>query len=76
MRRIHVRLTRPMLPSRQLIRSTVENLSSWDRVVIYYDNGQRELTNLVHGVFNAHLTTVEVRKVVPARYSLFQVTDL
>ncbi len=59
-----------------LIRSNMDYFSSWDRVVIYYDNGQRELTNLVNSVFNAHLTNVEVRKVVPARYSLFQVADL
>lgn len=48
----------------------------WDRVVIYYDNGQREITNLVNSVFNAHLNNVEVKRVVPAEYSLFQVADL
>lgn len=58
-----------------LIRSRYEFFSSWDRVVIYYDNGQKELTNLVNSVFNAHLT-VEVRKVVPSDYSLFQAADL
>lgn len=59
-----------------LIRSNHEYFSSWDRVVIYYDNGQKEITNLVNSVFNAHLTNVEVRKVVPADYSLFQAADL
>jgi hypothetical protein len=59
-----------------LIRSSHEYFSSWDRVVIYYDNGQKELTNLVNSVFNAHLTNVEVRKVVPSGYSLFQAADL
>ena len=59
-----------------LIRSSHEYFSTWDRVVIYYDNGQKELTNLVNSVFNAHLTNVEVRKVVPSDYSLFQAADL
>ncbi len=48
----------------------------WDRVVIYYDNGQRELTTLVNSVFSSHLGHVEVRKVLPSNYSLFQAADL
>lgn len=48
---------------------------SWERIVVYYDNGQREITHLVNSIFNAHLS-VEVRKVVPADYSLFQAADL
>ena len=58
-----------------LIRSNDKYFNGWDRVVIYYDNGQKEITNLVNSVFNAHLT-VEVRRVVPAEYSLFQAADL
>lgn len=60
----------------ELIRSNYGFFNSWDRIVIYYDNGQKELTNLVNSVFNAHLGTVEVRKVVPSEYSLFQAADL
>lgn len=48
----------------------------WDRVVIYYDNGQRELNTLVNSVFSSHLGQVEVRRVVPSSYSLFQAADL
>lgn len=59
-----------------LIRSNLGYFSSWDRIVIYYDNGQKEITNLVNSVFNAHLTNVEVRKVLPSDYSLFQAADL
>ena len=58
------------------IRSHYDYFSSWDRIVIYYDNGQKELTKIVNSVFNAHLATVEVRKVAPADYSLFQAADL
>lgn len=59
-----------------LIREQYGYFGEWDRIVIYYDNGQKEITNLVNSVFNAHLTNVEVRKVVPADYSLFQAADL
>lgn len=58
------------------IRSNSEYFSAWERVVIYYDNGQKELTNLVNSVFNAHLANVEVRRVLPSEYSLFQAADL
>lgn len=59
-----------------LIREEYTFFADWERIVIYYDNGQKELTNLVNSVFNAHLTNVEIRKVVPSDYSLFQVADL
>jgi hypothetical protein len=67
------------LMSRQmgaLIRDHYEYFSSWDRIVIYYDNGQKELTNIVNSAFSSQLSTVEVRKVAPSDYSLFQAADL
>ncbi|PCN49482.1 hypothetical protein Csp2054_00510 [Curtobacterium sp. 'Ferrero'] len=48
----------------------------WDRIVVYYDNGQKEITNVVNSVFNALLSSAEVRKVSPSDYSLFQAADL
>lgn len=45
-----------------LIQEQFAYFSGWDRVVIYYDNGQKEITNLVNSVFNAHLSNVEVRR--------------
>ena len=59
-----------------LIRDELEYFTGWDRIVIYYDNGQKELTKIVNSVFNALLSNVEVRKVVPSAYSLFQAADL
>ncbi|MFT4188238.1 MAG: DUF3800 domain-containing protein [Aeromicrobium sp.] len=59
-----------------LIRSRYAFFTSWDRVVIYYDNGQKELTRLVNIVFNSHLSNVEIRNVYPSDYSLFQAADL
>jgi hypothetical protein len=59
-----------------LIKDRRAFFQQWKRVVIYYDNGQKEITNVVNSVFNAHLTNVEVRRVAPADYSLFQAADL
>ena len=60
----------------RFISSHYQYFGSWDHIVIYYDNGQKEITNIVNSVFNAYLSTVEVRKVAPADYSLFQAADL
>ena len=49
---------------------------SFDKVVIYYDNGQVELTKILNSVFNTLYTQVEFRKVKPVDYKLFQIADL
>lgn len=50
--------------------------NSFDRVIIYYDNGQVELTKILTSVFSTLYTHVEFRKVRPVDYKLFQVADL
>ncbi|MGN1111613.1 MAG: DUF3800 domain-containing protein [Acutalibacteraceae bacterium] len=50
--------------------------NSFDKVIIYYDNGQVELTKILTSVFSALCTHVEFRKVQPVDYKLFQVADL
>lgn len=49
---------------------------SFDRIIVYYDNGQTQLTKIITSVFNALFSNVEMRKVRPAAYKLFQVADL
>ena len=48
----------------------------FDRIIIYYDNGQTELTKIIYSVFFSRFTNVEMRRVKPADYKLFQVADL
>lgn len=43
----------------------------FDKVVLYYDDGQTELTNILVSVFNSLLSNVDVRKVLPIDYKLF-----
>ena len=65
--------------SRQLSAFLALNLNyftSYDRIIVYYDNGQAELTNILVSVFNSMFKNVEFRKVVPFDYRLFQSADL
>ena len=58
------------------IRSDLEFFGAFDKIIIYYDNGQVELTKIITSVFNAFFSNVEYRKVRPVDYKLFQVADL
>ena len=49
---------------------------SYDKIIVYYDNGQTQLTKIITSVFNALFINVEMRKVRPVDYKLFQVADL
>jgi hypothetical protein len=48
----------------------------YDRIVVYYDYGQMELTNILVSVFNTVLQNVEFKKILPANYKLFQAADM
>ena len=50
--------------------------NSFDEIIIYYDNGQVELTKIITSVFNVFYSHIEFRKVQPVDYKLFQVADL
>ncbi len=53
-----------------------EYWNNFDKVIIYYDNGQIELTKILSSVFNVLYADVEFRKVQPVDYKLFQVADM
>lgn len=53
-----------------------EYFSSFDLIIVYYDNGQNALTKVLTSVFNTLFSNVEMRKVKPVDYKLFQVADL
>ena len=65
--------------SKAIRNSLAEHADFWngfDKVIVYYDNGQVELTKILSSVFNTYFTNVEFRKVEPVQYKLFQVADL
>ncbi len=58
------------------IREEYTFFSGFDKIIIYYDNGQVELNRIIASVFTALLPQIEFRKVIPTDYRLFQVADL
>ena len=58
------------------IRANSDFWEKFDRVIVYYDNGQMELTRILSSVFSTLYAHVDFRKVKPADYRLFQVADL
>lgn len=60
----------------ETIRANAAYWERFDRVIVYYDNGQIELTRILTSVFSTLYSHIEFRKVKPADYKLFQVADL
>lgn len=59
-----------------ILRNHEAFFNGYDKVIVYYDNGQLELTKILTSVFNTLYTHVEFRKVKPVDYKLFQIADL
>lgn len=65
--------------SRQIatfIREKMDFFYGFDKIIIYYDNGQIQISKIIASVFGALIENVEFRKVVPSEYRLFQLADL
>jgi hypothetical protein len=54
----------------------LEDFTAFDTIVLYYDNGQMELTGILRSVFNEILNNVTFQKILPANHRLTQVADL
>ena len=60
----------------RFIKENLEYFQSFERVILYYDNGQHELNRILNTVLATQLADYDVRKVIPNEYRLFQVADL
>lgn len=58
------------------IRDNWEWLNCFDKIIVYYDYGQSEITTILTSVLNSLLYEVEFRHVQPNEYKLFQVADM
>ena len=58
------------------LRKHYDYFKSFDLIINYYDYGQSALTKIIISVFNALFPNVEMKKVSPVDYKLFQVADL
>ena len=60
----------------KFIRENLEYFLGFEKVILYYDNGQHELNRILNTVLATELAEFEVRKVLPCDYRLFQAADL
>ena len=60
----------------QFIRNNIDFFQDFERVVLYYDNGQHELSRILNTVLATELSSYEMKRVIPSDYRLFQVADL
>ena len=58
------------------IRDNMKYFCSFNEVVLYYDNGQKQLSKILNTVLATELSNYDVRRVKPSEYRLFQVADL
>ena len=49
--------------------------ADFDRIIVYYDNGQSELSAILNAVFSIQFSNVEFRKAEPQKYRLLQAAD-
>jgi hypothetical protein len=50
-------------------------VSGFDKIIVYYDNRQIELSAILNAVFSIQFSNVEFRKAEPQRYRLLQAAD-
>lgn len=60
---------------REFICCHFDYFSEFDKVIVYYDNGQQELNLILNSIMNSLLSNVEFRKASPTEYRLLQTAD-
>ena len=58
------------------LKERLDVIQGFDKIILYYDNGQHELNSILNTVLATQLSEFDVRKVLPKDYKLFQVADL
>jgi len=64
--------------SKELARVVTRHVTyfkQFDKVIVYYDNGQAELSAILNAVFSLLVNDVEFRRAEPQKYRLLQVAD-
>ena len=57
------------------VKDSLMFFQGFDDIIVYYDGGQKEITNIINVVFNV-LLDAEIRRVTPSDYRLFQAADM
>lgn len=53
----------------------IDESGDFGEVIVYYDNGQVELSAILNAVFSIYFLNVEFRKAEPQKYRLLQAVD-
>ena len=71
---LHDRLLQQIV---SFLSSHAEDFNAFDRLKVYYDNGQSDVTQILREAFALFSSRIEfVSQVVPGKYRLFQVADM
>lgn len=58
-----------------LVNDNLEYFNSFEKIIVYYDNGQMELNSVLNSAMNIMFQSVEFRKASPNEYRLLQTAD-
>ncbi len=58
-----------------LIDKNSSYFNNFEKIIVYYDNGQLELNTVLNSAMNIMFSNVEFRKASPSEYRLLQVAD-
>lgn len=59
----------------KFIKENYEYFITYDEIIVYYDNGQQELSVILNTILNTLFTNVSFRNASPKQYKLLQVAD-
>ena len=59
-----------------LIKENLTYFTKFDKIIVYYDHGQYQLSNILVAIFTSMLQNCYFKKVHPSKYKLFQTADL
>lgn len=60
---------------RNIIEEHSDYFFSFDKIIVYYDYGQIELSAILNAVFSVYFNSIEFRKAEPKKYRLLQAAD-
>ena len=60
---------------KDFIDSNLDFFNTFDKIIVYYDNGQQELNLVLNTILNLLFINVEFRKASPSEYRLLQLSD-
>jgi len=70
---LHIRIAKQLSI---MLKDKLDYFIQYDYMKMYYDFGQKELTNIISTTFNDNFNRIEFKKALPSEYKLLQVADM